>query len=169
MPLRPARVRNLFLCSRKFRVAIRGRVQGLTHGRTRGCTRGRTDGPAHGPTSGPVDVGLGGGLDVWADDALRGSVHRPAHGRRDSALHGRRHGIAHGPAHLGLDLGLHGIHHGILQAGGDHLPHDVGAVPAAVPRAVLGAGSVSPQPSRLSGFSSGAALHPCQPTPHRPE
>ena len=134
----------------------RGRTKGPTHDRTHGCTGGRTsgrtngltdgptDGPTHGPISGPVDVGLGVGLDVSVDDVHRGFVHRSVHGRRNPALHGRRHGIAHGTAHLGLDLGLHGIHHGILQAGGDHLPHDVGAVPAAAPRAVLGAGGVSP-------------------------
>jgi hypothetical protein len=77
---------------------------------------------------------------VSADDVLRGSVHRPAHGRRNPALHGRRHGITHGPTHPGLNSVLHGALDGRPKPGGNHLPHDVGAVPSAAPRAVPGAG-----------------------------
>ena len=142
-----------------------GGTNNLTDVLTNGPTHGLTDGPAHGPIDGPTDSPAHGTAHGRTNRLLHGIVHRPTYGETDRAHHGRRHGIAHGPAHEGLDLVLHGVLHGILHVGGDHLPHDVGADPPAAPRAVPGAGGVSPQPSRLSGFSPGAALHPCQSTP----
>jgi len=130
-----------------------GEAHSLTHGPIRGlihgCTSGLTNGPTHGPTSSPARSGLHVGLSVSGRVGQRRFAHGTAHGGRNLALHGRRHGIVHGTAHLGLNPGLHGIHHEIMRVAGDHLPHDVGAVPRAVPSAALGAGVVSSQPSHL--------------------
>ena len=131
----------------------RGATRSLAHGPSRGLIHGRISGltndPTHGSTHGPAHVGLRVGLAISANDVHRDFVHRSTCGHRNLTLHGRHHGIVHGTAHLGLNPGLHGIHHGIMRVRGDHLPHDVGADPTAVPSAVLGAGVVSPQPSHL--------------------
>jgi len=120
-----------------------GLTRGLTRGRKHDRARGLTNGPTHSPTSGPARVGLPVGQTVSGRFGQGRFAHGTAHGGRNPALRGRHHGIVHGTAHLGLNPGLHGIHHGIMRVAGDHLPHDVGAVPRAVPSAVLGAGGVS--------------------------
>jgi len=112
---------------------MRGLTRGRTFGFTRGPTHGRTRGLAHGPTSSPARIGLPLGQTVPARVVLRGFVHGAAFVGQSLALRGRDHRIIHGTAHLGQNPGLHGVHHGIMRVGGSDLPHDVGAVPRAVP------------------------------------